>query len=586
MCIDLDISKDNRLKVYKLLSRNFVGILDLVSLRYDNHNVSFDEVCVRFNKDFSIHNDCKSEFMETISSIKSKEPRISFINNFLILFLKLFILKKHGRNVEANSFSLKNLAQWTVPMNYDNPNNILQYITYPCNANCVFCFQKGNPDILVERQKKFASIDEIYTRINYYSIEKKQSLFNQSWINIDEALTHPCIKELLLALREKSNSTLSLMTNGNMLTEEMVIFLNSLKPIYIGISLNSSNVRIRKILMRDENSSVAIRSLSLMSKYQINYYVTIAWWPTLPLSDILKTIQFSEKHNAAYVRIFLPGYTDYYKFSDDAMDSHWRYVAGALPLLRKKNNIPIDILPALYEEYHMNDFRMIPIITGIVKGSPASLAGLNVGDVIVEINGKTFESRYRYYKELYNLMSLTRIKVKVRRGLEKFSVVLTNSEMLNKYPFVNSRGFPFGIQMPFSLNFEPLDQYVKDHTKHNRNGKILIIASKITKPFIEYHLKEVKFTMGRIYVGYPQNKFLGGNIIAGGMFSVDDYIDYIGRWICKYGRPDHICILSASFGSRSSNGWLRDMIGNNYRNIERFFEIQIDLIDSDDYVAF
>ncbi len=71
------------------------------------------------------------------------ESRIWLIKRQLEQILKLVDLEKDGKVVEVDGFRLKNLSQWTDHKSslYSNIGSVSGY----CNADCIFCYEKGNP---------------------------------------------------------------------------------------------------------------------------------------------------------------------------------------------------------------------------------------------------------------------------------------------------------------------------------------------------------------------------------------------------------------------------------------------------------
>ena len=285
----------------KSLVSHLKNILWLVTLEFDGQAVCFDELV---EKNINSYIPSKYSQYHLIDTVKAKEPRIYYIAKELHIILDIFEFRYNGQKVNINGFKLKTLKDWLVPISGDDPMHILRYVMGKCNANCEFCFQKGNPELVKKSQKKYNTLQEISTRLDYYFPEDNKALFHQSYIEIDEVLTHSNIKEILIKLRKKSNLPFSILTNGTPLTEDMISFLKSVSPVYLGVSLNSANEKIRKSVMHDKDTLIAIDSLPLLKKYGLPYYITIAWWPTIPIEDIYNTVAYAQKNSAYYIKIF------------------------------------------------------------------------------------------------------------------------------------------------------------------------------------------------------------------------------------------------------------------------------------------
>ena len=62
----------------------------------------------------------------------------------------------------------------------------------------------------------------------------------------------------------------------------------------------------------------------------------------------------------------------------------------------------------------------------------------------------------------------------------------------------------------------------------------------------------------------------------GDLLVVEDFVDYVNQWIEENGRrPDLVVIPSSPF---HSDGWLRDLAGTPYLEIERRTGIPVELV--------
>ncbi len=89
-----------------------------------------------------------------------------------------------------------------------------------------------------------------------------------------------------------------------------------------------------------------------------------------------------------------------------------------------------------------------------------------------------------------------------------------------------------------------------------------------------------------VQVAVAKNGFLGGNIVIGSMLVVDDYINCLKEWLADNTAPELILIPETPFGARGSSGWRRDILGNNYKYIERAVGISVKLMPFTYYVPF
>lgn len=563
---------------------NFFVLLRLVDLEYKGNKVIFNEILIRIMSTEKEIFDYDKRY-QLIQTVKAKEPRIEYIGKMISMFLNLFELRINGAAVKVDGFRLKNLSDWLI-YNNDEPNNILQYISSDCNANCCFCFQKGNPPLLKEAQKKHCSIFEIKTRLKYYSAKRKTALFNQSWMEIDELLTHPYAIDILKKARVKTSNVLQIITNGLSLTENMIKELKQLEPIRISVSLNSANVDIRHRLMNDVNTKVAINSLILLKQYKINYIVTITMWPTISFEDLYDTLKYIQKNDAYSVKIFLPGYSKY--ISRKPLFNHhnyWGEIVCFIKKVRHEFDMPVLCVPELYEDWYFKNYNQKNLIQGIIKNSPAALSGLKLNDEILKINGVDMSTRKQTVAFLNSSAQiLKKVNIMVKRDEEVKSFLLDEQYSNNKYPYFINSWAPFGINVGFGLDDKTINVIEDIIDKHNAKN-VLIMSSYILEPFLKVMMKKRGKSNKQVQILIPENNFFGGNIIVGSMLTVDDYIDCLKNWIKLNGKPELILIPSTPFGSRGS-GWYRDILGKSYRYIERNIQVKVKLIPFDYYIPY
>lgn len=563
---------------------NFLRLLNVIHLENDGVIVHFNKI--KLKKTFSPNNYNVYKQYQLLDTIVAKEARIDYVAKEIDLYLSFFDLMYNETYVEVNGFRLKSNADWLIKNN-DEPNNILQYLAWPCNADCKFCFQKGNPDILKRAQKTYSTIYELDTRLKYYKPDKNQALFNQAWMDIDEILTHPKIKEYLLKLREKTRQSIQITTNGITLTEEMILFLKSLEPVRISISLNSIKPETRKSLMGDAKPHIAINSLPLLAKNKIEYAVTIAFWPTLNFDEVYETIKYAQEHDAFYVRIYLPGYSKWMpKAETFNHHAYWGEIITFIRKIRKDFAIPIICVPSMYEEWFFKEYEQKAKVLGIVKNSPA-YNKLLIEDEIISVNSiptKTKVDAYSILQRSSHLLKQAYIEVKRKEEILYFD--LKEDFSIENYPYIANFTSPFGIFVGFSLSFQNIE-FIYIIAKIREAQKVVLLSSLILKPFIENMIEQIayKYPEIKITVVIVDNEFLGGNIIIGSMLVVDDYIKTIKKWVKNNETPDLILLPETPFGNRGS-GWQRDMLGKNYKYIEREIKIPVELLPFTSYVPY
>ena len=514
------------------------------------------------------------------------EPRIEFIKAQLESLLSVANLEKDGKVVEIDGLRLKNLKDWLAP-SACAPIEVFGYAGARCDADCVFCYNKGNPPSLalgVLRRSAAEELEEMMTRLKYFSPRSGLSLF-PSLGDTYEVLLHPEILAVLRLLRQKTPAVFRITTNGTLLTPERIDQLATLQPIYLYLSLNSASPSRRHKLMKDKNPQVAINALPLLREKSIPYATVIVPWPLVSLAEMLEdlsnTVTYADEHDSHIIQINLPGYSKY--FSSEKLydlDEVWLAIMAKVRELREKTSAPIVVMPSMAEENRYEERKNRAKIIGLVKNSPGAMAGLREGDEILEVNGLLVSGRpqARYLLAMIQESKVESAKVTVKR--DGRSLDLTESLRDFSYPYSESVDKHMGIIMMgtgFRLSYLEKLRNIMDSYKAKH---VLFLSSTLVKPSFEQALAESPlFASGqpRIDIEVPSNNFLGGNVFMGDLLVVQDFIDCIKEYLEKGGkRPDLIVIPSSPFNLGS---WRRDLTGRVYLDIEREVGIPVELLD-------
>src|SRR2546422_10072181 len=123
----------------------------------------------------------------------------------------------------------------------------------------------------------------------------------------------------------------------------------------------------------------------------------VVMWPSIPLSDMERTIDFMADRRAALWRVCLGGYSQYLtgNFQRFRSEDYWPEVVEAVERIRDRYRIPILIEP---NSYVRRDTEAI--LDGVLRDSPAERAGIRRGDVIVAVNRARIGSRMQLISEL------------------------------------------------------------------------------------------------------------------------------------------------------------------------------------------
>ncbi|MDY6933304.1 MAG: radical SAM protein [Spirochaetota bacterium] len=514
------------------------------------------------------------------------EPTIEFIKKQLENILEHIELESEGNVVNIDGFRLKKLSHWLEESSCD-PADMIGYLATRCNCNCVFCYNKGKPPALALNSPSRASEEEhreIRTRLKYYSPKQKTNLFPTLGLCF-EPFIHPHFREVLGNLRKSTNNLIRICTNGSTLTDEMIAFLIQMKPLHLDIALHSSNPRRRKMLMQDNTSEIAIESLPFLKKAGIVYDIVIVPWPMESIDemidDMIKTIDYSAKHDVHLVQISLPGFSQY--FSEKAPFDHhqiWELITQKVREIRNTFDVPIVTRPTMYEEGLYYSKTNIPEIIGIVKGSPSFNSGLERGDIINKIGSNAIHNRPQA-RELLSILqrgNIASIPFEITRDGQKLEIPIDLKNF--SYPFSKYVDTHLGIVFMgtgFRKGYlESISRIIGLRGAKN----ILILSSTLVKPLLEQNIRESPFFKGvdlNIEIGIPNNNLFGGNICLGDLLVVQDYIDYIKEYCNSHNRsPDLIIIPSSPF---NLSGWGRDLTGRVYLDIERRTGIPVEIVE-------
>lgn len=521
---------------------------------------------------------------QSIRSAELYEPRISHIKRLLESLLSVVELESGGNLVKVDALRLKNLTHWQVPSAGD-PAEIFDHLATRCDCHCSFCYLRGNPPgLALEQPRREAEeeYEEVRTRLRYFSPRAKQALF-PTLGSPYEILSHPRALDLLAELRRKTDRTFRLSTNGSALTEESIQKLNSLKPLYLYLSLNSSSPGRRRLIMGDNHPEIAIRSLPLLKQYRIPYAVIIVPWPVpsspAMLEDLKETIAYADRHEAHLVEVSLPGCTRFFPGSplfnpDDA----WSAVVAGVRQLRESGPTPLLVKPSMYEENRYEVRKNLPRIVGLVRNSPAASSGLKIDDLILSINGLQVSSRpqVRDILRLHQQNQSQKVCLSVQRRGRVLEVEIFPEQ--GNYPYSPETDHHLGIIFLGSGFRASALEDLKGLIDSRGARRVLFLSSKLVRPVFEQFLRESPlFGNVQIQVEVPENRFFGGNIFMGDLLVVQDYIDAITEYLKKGPlSPDLIIIPSSPF---ALGDWRRDLTGRVYSDIERATGIPVALLD-------
>ncbi len=506
------------------------------------------------------------------SPVNSKfyAPLIDMIKTQLEILTQVVDFEKEGEKVEIDGFRLKNLPQWRIHRS-NLQGNIGSLSSY-CNCDCIFCYEKGNV-LPFTKNKILRSVEEVKTRIKYYDNDKKMGLVPE--INQElESFTNPYWFKIFDLLRSHINSdeTFFFTTNGSFLTIDTINKLKSLMPLIVVISINSQDPEIRQQLMRDKRDiTTGIKAIKLLKENGIPFYGSIVAWPTIPIDDIRKTIEYLSENDAYAIRVDLPGYTKY--FSNKKLFNTrewWDKVVACCKDERKKISSALYWIPSLY-----GNKSIVASIDGVIKNSPAYFSGLKSGDVILKIDNHPIYSRAQAQNILRKAKNKTSIVVNRNRKILAFTL-----RESYHYPYIlkgtNQR---FGIHLISDLKISYLEDLKKIIESSNAH-KILFFTSEVMKPHAERIINMIPyfkefFNNIDFHLEVAGHYFWGGNILINDIHVVEDFILSTKKFIERKKIKPDLIVIPSSF-TLGCGGF--DLKGTSYKKIERELEIPVKLL--------
>jgi len=439
------------------------------------------------------------------------------------------------------------------------------------------------------------SLEEVDTRSRYFDPDTGMGIIHPRLRLSLEPFTNPKLVEIIEMVRRRSPEELIILTtNGCFLDPEMVQQLVKLQPIVLSVSINSCLAQTRRKMMHDNSSETALGSLKLLKENGIRFVGTIVAWYSIPVEDLLATIRFIDEYSPYIVRITLPGYSRY--FSGEKLfdtESSWSNFCEAIESIRPEISAPLMVLPHLY-----SNAPLIPRVDGVIKNSPAQLAGIRYGDIITRVNSQEVYTKGQartWLKKLEGPDSVIELEVN-RNGKKqcfqlkeadkshdnlypyKVTLHLESDEIVERDPDANF-GSRFGIFLAgdFEINAIPkIMDLIRDYGAKN----VLLLSSEIMKPNVETIIESIPeyrqyFSEINLDICIPEHVFWGGNILIGDLYLVSDYLAAVRDFIAEYRRKPDLIIIPSSF----ANEFGHDLAGISYTAIERALNIPVELIE-------
>lgn len=527
---------------------------------------------------------------EDIGALLFSEPRIPAIRGLLEALLRVVELETDGRPVKIDGFRLRRPADWVLQHQTPlSPNMLLDGLASACNVSCRFCYIKGNPPTWnPEPNSPGYVLERLRERLRWYNEDRGETLFLAA-TQYYEPFANPRIVECLELIREKCQGPICLTTNGHGLTPDVVAQLARLKPVYVTLSLNSSDPCTRMDLMRDSKPEVAIHSVDYLRDFNVPFAVSCVPWPTVPFERVSECLFFADAAGAERLGVSLPGYTGLSGADAEWFDTqvYWTELVEKLMPLRRKLKSPLLITPYLFEETLLDEhLRHKARVVGIGRHSPALAAGFQIDDILLTVDGHTVTSR-PHARDLClkaERLGTDPVRFTIMRDGRELNLKMSGiydrtghgSHCLEK-PRPTADG-ALGLFIPSGFRRQALT-LLKRSLRDSHAKSAAVIISRLMKPALEQALRESDFYVNldsHVHFIVAENAFLGGNILIGDLLVDQDIIKCLEEFIAHHGRPD-ICFVPSSMFTPGF-GWKRDLNGAHFREIEHATGVRVELL--------
>ncbi len=373
-------------------------------------------------------------------------------------------------------------------------------LTGRCNLSCLFCSHNYNPPGTEAYSFPPLSESRWSDLINYLDPARKIIIGESATrLREGEPFSHPQIIKVIEKLRTLYPQTvIQLTTNGSLLNRELVCRLAALKPLEIILSINSASERGRRLLMNDPCPELALALPALFREYSLKFHGSLVAMPHLVgFDDLLTTIQLLDYYGALTIRFLLPGYTRLSKvptrLSSDLTEELYQFIKT----LKQKDSAII-----LAEPPQITDLDAL--VEGVLPDSPAQLAGIKGGDLILEVNNRPVISRVDAFNRLNANM---RAELKIESGQRKHSIFLKKD-----------KDQASGLVMDYDLNPDQLGA-VKDIL--GKKKQVLMLVS--SPAFKRWQIIAQQEKLYNLKLKAVTSYYFGGSIDCAGLLTVSDY---------------------------------------------------------------
>jgi hypothetical protein len=397
-------------------------------------------------------------------------------------------------------------------------------ITSRCDSHCLFCSHHNNPPGIATFSLGVRSLQEITRTLAFLDPGHVITIGESATRIIEgEPFSHPEFQEILsLTRRVYPETPIEITTNGRRLTAETIAFLEGLGGISLSVSLNSVSARGRQLLMGDsaEQSLETVAGMDLLGDSAIRFSGSLVAMPNLTgWDDIRDTVLFLAGHGAVAVRVVLPAFSA--QAGRNLLPDPDRIYEKIRKFVREL--APEAPCPVLVEPSCVTD--LTPVVSGVVKDSPAWRAGIRAGDVFVTVNGNIPRCRV----DAWNLLLPPgNVSAEIRRDGRIVNVPWTN----------NAEG-DAGVTMEY--DFDPARADSLARAIRACKGRSLLLTSELGHAVVCRVLESIEAAepaaperataTPAVEAVSVQNLTFGGTIRAAGLLTVDDYWAAYSSWL-------------------------------------------------------
>lgn len=423
--------------------------------------------------------------------------------------------------------------------------NILPVTSY-CTTGCIFCSHRNNPLDIEAYRLPDLSADDIANMSEFLDGDKKIVIGESASRIIEgEPFLRDDMADILKFLRQKHRfAPIEITTNGIYLTREIIKSLKEIEPVELNISLNSSSNEGRNRLYTLKDTCAALDAVRYLNESNIKFNGSIVAMPhVVGYGDIEETISFLCRNGAGTVRVFVPGFSGLSSFKIDFFQIRDQLLKIA-DSLYEKYSVPVLVEPP-------NITNLEPEVCGVIKGSPAALAGIQKGDVILQVEGYEPLTRVDAYNAIYKKQSPC---VQVKRGNNIMDAVI-------------EKGANESSGAVFYYDVDPYSLYdIEKAINRYKSKKPLVVTSELGYNAIVLGVE--KLIDDNIDICIVHNSKFKGTIMCAGLLTVNDMVSELSQR-CLNNKNDLIILPPIPF---DING--RDICGCHFYDIEKALGIR------------